>query len=145
MANLVNILDDDDDDDEFKEEESSVKSTRGTIPALLLKARTDAHLTHLRQKDKTLATHNAMSIFYEGVLDLVDTYIETSMGIDDSFILEEVDESEIIENPLEYFKALYDTIAVAREVVKESFIQNQIDTMQELIAHTLYRIKNIVT
>ena len=142
MANLVNILDD---DDEFKEEESSVESTRGTIPALLLKARTDAHLTHLRQKDKTLATHNAMSIFYEGILNLVDTYIETSMGIDDSFILEEVDESEIIENPLEYFKALYDTIAVAREVVKESFIQNQIDTMQELIAHTLYRIKNIVT
>lgn len=143
MANLANILD----DDEMAEGKSSAstKGTRGTIPALLLKARTDAHLTHLRQKDKTFATHNAMSIFYESVLDLVDTYIETSMGIDDSFTLEEVEESEVITNPLAYFKALYNTIAVERTSIKESFIQNQIDTMQELIAHTLYRIKNITT
>lgn len=124
---------------------ASTKGTRGTIPALLLKARTDAHLTHLRQKDKTLATHNAMSIFYEGVLDLIDTYIETSMGIDDSFMLEEVEESEVITNPLQYFKNLYNTIQTERASIKESFLQNQIDTMQELIAHTLYRIKNITT
>jgi hypothetical protein len=50
-----------------------------------------------------------------------------------------------IANPLAYFKNLYNTISVEREVIKESFLQNQIDTMQELIAHTLYRIKNIVT
>jgi hypothetical protein len=143
MANLAKMLDDD--DMEETKSSKSTKNTRGVIPALLLKARTDAHLTHLRQKDKTLALHNAMSIFYEGVLDLVDTYIETSMGIDDSFVLEEVEESEIITNPLAYFKALYNTISVERASIKESFIQNQIDTMQELIAHTLYRIKNIVT
>jgi hypothetical protein len=143
MANLAKMLD----DDEMTEGKSSAsaKGTRGTIPALLFKARTDAHLTHLRQKDKTFATHNAMSIFYEEVLELIDTYVETSMGIDDSFTLEEVEESELIVNPLTYFKNLYNAISVAREVVKESFIQNQIDTMQELIAHTLYRIKNIVT
>ena len=144
MANLAKMLDEDDDMME-NTPSTSKKGNRGTIPALLLKARTDAHLTHLRQKDKTFATHNAMSIFYESVLDLVDTYIETSMGIDDSFVLEEVGESEVIANPLAYFKNLYNTISVAREVVKESFIQNQIDTMQELIAHTLYRIKNITT
>jgi hypothetical protein len=143
MADLAKMLDDDDIGE--TKSSASAKGTRGTIPALLLKARTDAHLTHLRQKDKTLATHNAMSIFYEGVLNLVDTYIETSMGIDDSFVLEEVDESEIITNPLAYFKALYNTISVERASIKESFIQNQIDTMQELIAHTLYRIKNITT
>jgi hypothetical protein len=110
-----------------------------------MKAKTDAHLTHLKQKDKTLATHNAMSIFYEGIGDLIDTYVETSMGIDDTFCLDEVPESMIITNPLAYFKNLYNTISAERESVKETFLQNQIDTMQELIAHTLYRIKNIVT
>jgi hypothetical protein len=141
--NLASMLDDDD----YTEEtvSASTKSTRGTIPALLLKARTDAHLTHLRQKDKTLALHNAMSIFYDSVGDLVDTYIETSMGIDDSFTLEEVDESEVIANPLVYFKGLYDTILVERESIKEPFLLNQIDEMTQLIAHTLYRLKNIVT
>jgi hypothetical protein len=141
--NLASMLEDD-----YIEETTSsksTKSTRGTIPALLLKARTDAHLTHLRQKDKTLALHNAMSMFYDSVGDLVDTYIETSMGIDDSFTLEEVDESEVIANPLTYFKGLYNTILVERESIKEPFLLNQIDEMTQLIAHTLYRLKNIVT
>jgi hypothetical protein len=141
--NLASMLEDD-----YTEETTSsksTKSTRGTIPALLLKARTDAHLTHLRQKDKTLALHNAMSMFYDSVGDLVDTYIETSMGIDDSFTLEEVDESEVIANPLTYFKGLYNTILVERESIKEPFLLNQIDEMTQLIAHTLYRLKNIVT
>lgn len=140
--NLASMLDD---DDMEKVTSSASKNTRGTIPALLLKARTDAHLTHLRQKDKTLALHNAMSIFYDSVGDLVDTYIETSMGIDDSFTLEEVDESEVISNPLVYFKGLYNTIQAERVNIKETFLQNQIDEMCQLIAHTLYRIKNITT
>lgn len=132
--------------DDIEEETSSAsKNTRGTIPALLLKARTDAHLTHLRQKDKTLALHNAMSMFYEAIGDMVDTYIETSMGIDDSFTLEEVDESEVISNPLVYFKGLYNIIQAERANIKETFLQNQIDEMCQLIAHTLYRIKNITT
>jgi hypothetical protein len=143
MANLASMLEDDD----MIENTSSTskKGKRETIAALLMKAKTDAHLTHLKQKDKTLATHNAMSIFYEGIGDLIDTYVETSMGIDDTFCLDEVPESMVIANPLVYFKNLYNAISVAREVVKESFLQSQIDLMQELIAHTLYRIKNIVT
>ena len=142
MANLASML-----DDESTEGKSSAstKGKRETIAALLLRARTDVHLTHLLQKDKTFATHNAMSIFYDSVLDLVDTYVETSMGIDDTFKLTEVEESMAIANPLAYFKNLYNTIATERVSIKESFLQNQIDTMQELIAHTLYRIKNIVT
>lgn len=142
--NLASMLEDDMDDMPIMKS-SSKMNNRGTIPALLLKARTDAHLTHLRQKDKTLALHNAMSIFYEAVGDMADTYIETSMGIDDSFVLEEVDESEVITNPLAYFKNLYNTIQAERTNIKETFLQNQIDEMSQLIAHTLYRLKNITT
>ncbi len=133
------------DDDDMEETNSVTKGKRETIAAILMKARTDAHLTHLKQKDKTLATHNAMSMFYEGIEGLVDTYVETSMGIDDTFCLDEVPESEPIENPLKYFKDLYNSLQTERVNIKETFLQNQIDTMQELIAHTLYRIKNIVT
>ena len=140
--NLASMLDDDD----MEEMTSSVvKGKRETIAAMLMKARTDAHLTHLKQKDKTLATHNAMSMFYEGIEGLIDTYVETSMGIDDSFCLDEVPESEPIESPLKYFKDLYNSLQAERVNIKESFLQNQIDEMGQLIAHTLYRIKNIVT
>ena len=140
--NLASMLEE---EDMEKTSSESTKNIRGIIPALLLKARTDAHLTHLRQKDKTLALHNAMSMFYDSVEDLIDTYIETSMGIDDSFTLEKVDESEVIDNPLTYFKGLYDTIQVERANIKETFLQNQIDEMCQLIAHTMYRLKNITT
>ena len=140
--NLASMLD----DDNMEEMTSSVvKGKRETIAAMLMKARTDAHLTHLKQKDKTLATHKAMSMFYEGIEGLIDTYVETSMGIDDSFCLDEVPESEPIESPLKYFKDLYNSLQAERVNIKESFLQNQIDEMGQLIAHTLYRIKNIVT
>jgi hypothetical protein len=145
MANLASMLEEDDDDMMENTPSTLKKGKRETIAALLMKAKTDAHLTHLKQKDKTLATHNAMSIFYEGIGDLIDTYVETSMGIDDTFCLDEVPESMVIANPLAYFKSLYNAISASREVVKESFLQSQIDLMQELVAHTLYRIKNIVT
>ena len=91
MADLASMLGEEEASE--KTSSASTKGKRETIAALLLKARTDVHLTHLLQKDKTLATHNAMSMFYEGVVDLVDTYVETSMGIDDTFKLTEVEES----------------------------------------------------
>jgi hypothetical protein len=144
MKNLAKILDDDDASDGTMKF-TIKKSKREDLASLLLKARGDAHLTHLLQKDKTLATHNVMSDFYNGILDLVDTYVETSMGIDDSFALTEIPASCCIDNPLTYFQELYAEIQKCRGVISETFLQNQIDTMSELVAHTLYKIKNIVT
>jgi hypothetical protein len=115
------------------------------IPALIFKARTDVHLTHLKQRDKTLATHKALEMFYDGVLDLADTFVETTMGIYPNTCLDEVEESEVISNPIQYFKDLYNNIAKSRLIIKESFLQNQIDEMQQLIAHTLYRLQFITT
>jgi len=121
------------------------KPNKESIASLLFKARTDIHLTHLEQKSKTLATHEALKIFYESILDLVDTYVETSMGIEDNFKAPEVPASVVIDNPLEYFKNLYNTIQTLRVEIKESFLQNQVDEMQQLIAHTMYRLKRITT
>lgn len=122
----------------------SKNATKGTgrvvIASLLLKARTDAHLTHLKQADKTLARHNAMSMFYDGVLDLVDGYIESSMGIVPGFTVETVPASAVIADPVTYFKDLYNQIETNRTEIKESFLQNQVDTVQELIANTLYKL-----
>jgi len=123
---------------------ANVKGTgRVVIAALLLKARTDAHLTHLKQADKTLARHNAMSMFYDGVLDLVDGYIESSMGIVPGFTVDSVPASAIIADPVAYFKDLYNQIETSRTDIKESFLQNQVDTVQELIANTLYKLQFI--
>jgi hypothetical protein len=42
---------------------------------------------------------------------------------------------------LKYFKELLEIISDNRDSVKESYLQNQIDTIEELINSTLYKLK----
>jgi hypothetical protein len=45
------------------------------------------------------------------------------------------------EQVITYFKGLDDNIEKNRKSVKESYLQNQIDTVQELIFSTLYKLR----
>ena len=45
------------------------------------------------------------------------------------------------EQVINYFKSLDDMIDKNRKSVKESYIQNQIDTVQELLYSTLYKLR----
>lgn len=114
------------------------------LPSILFKSQVDAHITHLLQRDKTLARHNAMSLYYEGIDDLMDTFIETYFGI---YGVQEitVDKCSVIENPILYFEDLFKEVEKSKGNIKESFLLNQLDEIQQLIAHTLYRLKNITT
>ncbi len=124
---------------EFLEKTKAKKTCN--IPAILFKAQVDAKLTHLAQPNKTLALHEAMGKFYDGIDGLLDTFIETYMGLYPCDITTEG--SSKISNPLTYFTELYNTIDKERVSIKESFLQNQIDEIQQLISHTLYRLKYI--
>lgn len=126
----------------LKKIKDSVIHYRAEIPAVLMKARTDIHLTHLENRDKTLPTHIILQDFYEGILPLIDKLVETQKGIDDSFILPSVEPSTIIEEPISYFNYLLSFTQENRNTIIESFVQNQIDEVQTLIAQTLYKLKN---
>lgn len=133
----------DDDYQEEKETSSEMKSET-SIAGLLFKARNDAHITHLMNKDRTMATHKALEAFYDAVVDLADGFIETSLvwyPVDDIC----VEESCCIKNPVQYFKNLYAQIEKLRGQYKESFLQNQIDEMQTLISETIYRLTYMTT
>lgn len=135
MGKLEKLLDDSD---------TGNKNSCIEIAALIFKARNDAHITHLMQPDKTLALHTAMEKFYDGILDIVDGLVESSMGLyPETDII--VAESCKINNPVSYFKGLYNSIESLRKDIKESFLQNQIDTIQEEISHTLYRLNYIIS
>ena len=127
-----------------EKESKKEMSSKVTIPALLFKARNDAHITHLMNKDRTIATHKALEAFYEEVIDLVDGFIETSLvwyPVDDIY----VEESCCIKNPTQYFRDLYTQIDKLRRKYKETFLQNQIDEMQTLISQTIYRLTYMTT
>ena len=129
----------------INEQDSRVKiKSEESISGLLFKAINDTHITHLMNKDKTLARHKALEIFYEAIPDSLDCFIETSLPLYKITDIV-VEESKCIDNPLQYFKDLYDKIEVVRKQYKESFLQNQIDGFQEEIMHAIYRLTYITT
>ena len=110
--------------------------------SILLHSQTQVHIFHLQTK--SYAEHKALQGYYEGIDALVDGLIESYQGKYDvitqynSIKNEDYKSNEQI---IQYFKALDTMIEKNRKGVKESFIQNQIDTVQELINSTVYKLR----
>jgi len=131
---------------EQAEEKSENKDNSGfkNMVSTLLHSQTQVHIFHLQTK--SYSEHIALQGYYEGIDGLVDGLIESYQGKYDiiknydSIKPEDYKSSEQVIN---YFKSLDTMIEKARKNVKESFIQNQIDTVQELIYSTLYKLRNL--
>jgi len=87
--------------------------------------------------------HKALNNYYDEIVPLLDELIESIQGIYPrigSYVLSPtVDWSEGISTT--YFKGLYGFVQEHRKMVyQESFIQNQIDEIAQLISETLYKI-----
>jgi hypothetical protein len=110
--------------------------------ATLLHSQTQVHIFHLQTK--TYSEHKALQKYYEGIDGLVDGIVESYQGkyeiITGYKTIKTVDYKST-EQIINYFKELDENIEKNRKSVKESYIQNQIDTVQELIYSTLYKLK----
>jgi hypothetical protein len=93
---------------------------------------------------KTYSEHKALQKYYEGIDGLVDGIVESYQGkyeiITGYKTIKTVDYKST-EQVISYFKELDENIEKNRTSVKESYIQNQIDTVQELIYSTLYKLR----
>ena len=110
--------------------------------ATLLHSQTQVHIFHLQTK--TYSEHKALQKYYEGINGLVDGIVESYQGkyeiITGYKTIKTVDYKST-EQVISYFKELDENIEKNRTSVKESYIQNQIDTFQELIYSTLYKLR----
>jgi viroplasmin and RNaseH domain-containing protein len=93
---------------------------------------------------KTYSEHKALQNYYEGINGLVDGIVESYQGkyeiITGYKTIKTVDYKST-EQVISYFKELDENIEKNRTSVKESYIQNQIDGVQELIYSTLYKLR----
>ena len=105
----------------------------------LFETRDVAHLAHL--KTKSYAQHIALGDYYDGLLDLVDSFTESYQGLYGLLNLEVL--KGIISDPIVLIEALYKYIDGNRSIFKESFLQNVLDEIQQLNAQTLYKLKNL--
>ena len=129
-----------------QEDKSETKGNSGfkNMVSTLLHSQTQVHIFHLQTK--SYSEHIALQGYYEGIDGLVDGIIEGYQGKYDlvkNYDSAKTEDYKGVDQVINYFKSLDSMIEKARKGVKESFIQNQIDTVQELIYSTIYKLENL--
>lgn len=147
-----NLWEQDDKEDDEKEKDSSEENdldeTSNTnegfseMVSHLLHSQTQVHVFHLGTK--SYAEHKALQGYYEGIDGLTDGLVESYQG--KSGLMSNYKSFKMVsykskKQVLSYFTQLLNIIDEKRDSVEDSYIQNQIDTVQELIYSTMYKLK----
>jgi hypothetical protein len=91
----------------------------------------------------SFSEHKALNNYYDEIVPLLDGLVESVQGVYPRI------ESYTLSNPVDwsegfsttYFKGLYDYVQTHRTMVyQETWVQNQIDEIAQLIADTLYQL-----
>ena len=133
--------DDDDDDEESNDGETKTNDDFCEIVCRLLHSQTQVHVFHLQTK--SYSEHKALQGYYEGIDALVDGLIESyqgKYGILTDYKTYDMEQYSNGKKTITYFKELLKVIDDSRDSVEDSYLQNQIDTSQELINSTVYKL-----
>lgn len=136
----------DDEEDDKEEEDSEVEDESNDdfceMVCNILHSRNQAHVFHLQTK--SYAEHIALNGYYDAVVPLFDGIVESyqgKYGIIKNFKTFKVEQYRNGKKTISYFERLLDIIEENRDSVEDSYIQNQIDTVQELINSTIYKLR----
>ena len=110
--------------------------------SLMLHSQTQIHTLHLQTK--SYSEHKALQKYYENIDTLVDGIIESYQGKYD--IIEGYKSYDLVnykstELTIKYLKDLDGKVQKLRGCCKDTYIQNQIDNVNELINSTLYKLR----
>ena len=137
-----NLMREQNEDGEIEVNDIKTNSGFKDMVSILLHSQTQVHIFHLQTK--SYSEHKALQGYYEGIDALVDGIIESYQGKYDvvtGYNSIKTDDYKSSEQVIKYFKSLDSMVEKNRKSVKESFLQNQIDTVQELIFSTLYKLR----
>lgn len=138
----------------LNEEEESVEKTSdkkdnganngdfAEMMSILLHSRTQTHTLHLQTN--SYPEHMALNGFYDGIGDLIDGLVESfqgKYGIIKGYKSMDIQEWKSTEDTVKYMKGLCEKVIELRDCCEDSYIQNQIDTVCELINSTIYKLR----
>jgi hypothetical protein len=137
-------IDDEDENEEEEEDSEDVESNDDFCEMVcnILHSRNQAHVFHLQTQ--SFAEHKALNDYYDGVVALFDGIVESyqgKYGIIKNFKTFKIEQYRNGKKTISYFERLLDIIEENRDSVDDSYIQNQIDTVQELINSTIYKLR----
>jgi hypothetical protein len=137
-------------DEEEKDEDSKKDDDENTdsndefceMVCQMIHSQTQVHIFHLGTK--SYSEHKALQTYYEGIDGLVDGLVESYQGKYGLLTNYKSYKNQSYKNKNQvskYLTGLLSTIDKNRESCDDSYIQNQIDTVQELIYSTMYKLK----
>jgi len=122
--------------------EQKTKKDFSEMASIILHSRTQTHTLHLQTK--SFAEHKALNDYYDSIGDLFDGLVESyqgKYGIIESYKSYDIVSYKSTESTVKYLQDLCKKIESLRDCCKDSYIQNQIDTVCELINSTLYKLR----
>lgn len=109
--------------------------------SILLSSREQAHIFHLQTP--SFAQHKALQGYYEDIVDLVDTYVESYQGR--YGILKGYKPSNTIledDSTVSYFMGLQKFVDEVRgQLPQDGELNNTVDEISGLISSTIYKLK----
>jgi hypothetical protein len=113
----------------------------GLFIGTLMQSRNQAHIFHLQTP--SFAAHKALQEYYEEIVELVDGLVESYQGrygILRGYKMEGIIKED--DSAVTYFEGLCKFVEIIRtKVPQDSYIQNEIDNVVNLIESTKYKLK----
>ncbi len=124
------------------EQSNGSKKDFTEMMSLLLHSKTQVHTFHLQCKSH--AEHISLNNYYSSIDKLTDGLIESYQGkysLLKGYKQYPIEDYKDTTTTINYFKELCDKVTDLRECCDDSWIQNQIDNVCELIYSTLYKLR----
>jgi DNA-binding ferritin-like protein len=120
-------------------------SSEGEFCAYLMSSAVQVHIYHLRAKGPgSFAMHKALGSLYDKLPDLVDTLAESMQGKMGLLNYTYEASYDNAGSPLSYIRGCLNYVKETRKVIcQDTFVQNQIDGIEQLFYSTIYKLENL--
>ena len=103
------------------------------------------HIFHWQVKGQgSHAAHEAFGSYYEAIPGLIDALVESyqgKYGIIENFTCDGVENFKNVQDSVDYLVGLMEMVEEKRKTIEDSYLQNQIDGIVELITSTMYKLR----
>jgi hypothetical protein len=110
----------------------------------LFHSRTQTHIFHLQTQ--SFAEHMALNTYYDGIVPLIDGIVEAyqgKYGIIKGYSNFNLMEYNNAQQVIAYLDALCKAIYATYENIEDTYIQNLLDGITELVKSTIYKLQNL--
>ena len=114
------------------------------LMSLLLSSSIQAQIFH--RQTKSFSEHMTLGSYYDEVVEIIDGLTESyqgKYGIIGKYGSYSYVDYTTNENTINYFVLICGKVTELRKAFPDTFIQNQIDTLEELLYSTLYKLRNL--